>query len=139
MDGVDSLVTAADPSAAPFKPLPMNGADISVDRRADGGVVITSNHPPGDGPRTISHLLADKAAAHPDRPYLKQREPGHGPWRQVTYGQAQRAVEGVAQKCGLPEDRVVGAVAVGREDDPSRAVRESLDGLDEGGHGRHAT
>ena len=97
MDGVDSLVTAADSSSAPFKPLPMKGADISVDRRADGSIVITSNHAPGDGPRTISHLLADKAAAHPDRPYLRQREPGHGPWRGVTYGQAQRAVEGVAQ------------------------------------------
>ena len=97
MDGVDSLVTAADPSSAPFKPLPMKGADISVDRRADGSIVITSNHAPGDGPRTISHLLAQKAAEHPDRPYLKQREPGHGPWRGLTYGQAQRAVEGVAQ------------------------------------------
>jgi feruloyl-CoA synthase len=97
MDGVDSLVTAADPSSAPFKPLPMKGADVSVDRRADGSIVITSNHPPGDGPRTISHLLAQKAAEHPGRPYLRQREPGHGPWRGVTYGQAQRAVEGVAQ------------------------------------------
>ncbi len=97
MDGVDSLATARDPSTAPFKPLAMRGPEVTVDRRADGSIVITSNHPPGDGPRTISHLLAQKAAEHPDRPYLKQREPGHGPWRQMTYGQAQRAVEGVAQ------------------------------------------
>ena len=97
MDGVDSRATARDPSTAPFKPLAMRGPEVTVDRRADGSLVITSNHPPGEGPRTISHLLADKAAEHPDRPYLKQREPGHGPWRQVTYGQAQRAVEGVAQ------------------------------------------
>lgn len=96
MDGAEAL-TARDPSTAPFKPLAMRGADISVDRRADGSIVITSNHPPGAGPRTISHLLADKAALHPDRPYLKQREPGHGPWRGLSYGQAQRAVEGVAQ------------------------------------------
>ena len=97
MDGVDSPVTARDPSLAPFKPLAMKGPEITVDRRPDGSIVITSNHPPGDGPRTIAHLLAQRAAAHPDRPYLKQREPGHGAWRQVTYGQAQRAVEGVAQ------------------------------------------
>ncbi|EJL33647.1 acyl-CoA synthetase (AMP-forming)/AMP-acid ligase II [Caulobacter sp. AP07] len=97
MDGVDSPVTARDPSTAPFKPLAMKGPDVTVDRRADGSIVITSNHPPGDGPRTISHLLAQRAAAHPDRPYLKQREPGHGPWRQATYSQAQRAVEGIAQ------------------------------------------
>jgi feruloyl-CoA synthase len=97
MDGVDSLAAARDPSTAPFKPLPMKGADISVDRRADGSIVITSNHAPGEGPRTISHLLAEKAAAHPDRPYLRQREPGHGPWRGVTYAEALRAVEGVSQ------------------------------------------
>jgi feruloyl-CoA synthase len=73
------------------------GPDVSVDRRPDGSIVITSNHAPGEGPRTISHLLARRPAEHPDRPYMKQREPGHGPWRGVTYGQAQRAVEGISQ------------------------------------------
>ncbi|MET3666877.1 AMP-binding protein [Caulobacter sp. 1776] len=81
----------------PFKPLAMRGPDVTVERRPDGSIVITSNHPPGEGPRSIAHLLARKAAEHPDRPYLKQREPGHGPWRGVTYGEALRAVEGVAQ------------------------------------------
>ncbi len=84
-------------SAAPFKPLPMKGPDVSVERRADGSIVITSNHAPGAGPRSIAHLFAEKAAQHPDRPYLKQREPNHGPWRQVTYGEALRQVEGIAQ------------------------------------------
>ncbi|MFY8208187.1 MAG: AMP-binding protein, partial [Caulobacter sp.] len=75
----------------------MKGPEVSVDRRPDGSIVITSNHAPGEGPRSIAHLIAAKAAEHPDRPYLKQREPNHGPWRGVTYGEAQRAVEGVAQ------------------------------------------
>jgi feruloyl-CoA synthase len=97
MDGAEALTAARDPSTAPFKPLPMKGPDISVDRRPDGSIVITSNHAPGEGPRTISHLLAEKAAEHPDRPYLRQREPGHGPWRGLSYGQAQRAVEGISQ------------------------------------------
>lgn len=96
---------------APFKPLPMKGPDVSVDYRPDGSIVITSNHAPGDGPRSIAHLLAQKAGEHPDRPYIKQREPGHGPWRGVTYGQALRAVEGIAQwlidqKLG-PDDSVM--------------------------------
>lgn len=86
-----------EPSAAPFKPLPMKGPDVSVERRADGSIVITSNHAPGEGPRSIAHLFAQKAAEHPERPYLKQREPGHGPWRQVTYGEALRQVEGIGQ------------------------------------------
>jgi feruloyl-CoA synthase len=93
----DGASPAREPATAPFKPLAMKGPDVSVDRRADGSIVITSNHPPGQGPRTISHLLAERAAEHPDRPYLKQREPNHGPWRGVTYGQAQRAVEGISQ------------------------------------------
>ncbi|ATQ44072.1 AMP-binding protein [Caulobacter mirabilis] len=94
----DGAASAAMPSAKPaFKPLPMKGPDVSVERRADGSFVIRSNHAPGQGPRSIAHLLKDKAAAHPDRPWMKQREPGHGPWRQVTYGQALRAAEGLAQ------------------------------------------
>ena len=86
-----------EPSTAPFKPLPMKGPDVSVARRADGSIVITSNHAPGEGPRSIAHLFAQKAAEHPERPYLKQREPNHGPWRQVTYGEALRQVEGIGQ------------------------------------------
>jgi feruloyl-CoA synthase len=81
----------------PFKPLPMKGPDVTVERRADGSILISSNHAPGVGPRSIAHLLTQKAAAHPDRPYMKQREPGHGPWRGVTYGEALRAAEGIAQ------------------------------------------
>lgn len=89
-----AAVSAAKP---PFKPLPQKGPDVSVERRADGSVLIWSNHQPGDGPRSIAHLILEKARAHPDRPWMKQREPGHGPWRQVTYGEAVRAAEGIAQ------------------------------------------
>ncbi|PIB93921.1 AMP-binding protein [Caulobacter sp. FWC2] len=93
----DGAAPSRDVTKVPFKPLAMKGPDVSVERRPDGSIVITSNHAPGQGPRSIAHLIAQKAAEHPDRPYIKQREPGHGPWRAVTYGQAQRAVEGVAQ------------------------------------------
>lgn len=86
-----------EPSSAPFKPLPMKGPDVSVERRADGSIVITSNHAPGEGPRSIAHLFAQKAGEHPERPYLKQREPNHGPWRQVSYAEALRQVEGIGQ------------------------------------------
>jgi feruloyl-CoA synthase len=107
----DGASPARDVSEIPFKPLPMKGPDVSVDYRPDGSLVITSNHAPGKGPRSIAHLLQEKAGEHPDRPYIKQREPGHGPWRGVTYGQALRAVEGIAQwlidrKLG-PQDSVM--------------------------------
>jgi feruloyl-CoA synthase len=81
----------------PFKPLPMKAPDVTVERRADGSVLISSNHAPGEGPRSIAHLLAQKAAEHPDRPYILQRAPGHGAWGGVTYGEAKAAADGVAQ------------------------------------------
>ena len=93
----DGASPPRDVSSAPFKPLAMKGPEVSVDRRPNGSIVITSNHAPGEGPRSIAHLIAAKAAEHPERPYLKQREPNHGPWRSVTYGEALRAVEGIAQ------------------------------------------
>ncbi len=64
----------------PFKPLPQKAPDLTVERRADGSILVSSNHPPGEGPQSIAHLLAERAAEHPDRPYLMQRAPGHGPW-----------------------------------------------------------
>jgi len=82
---------------APFKPLPQKAPDVSIERRTDGSILIWSNHAPGEGPRSIGHLLAERAAAHPDRPYIQQREPGQGPWRGVTYGEAKRAADGTAQ------------------------------------------
>ena len=86
-----------DPRSRPFKPLPMKPADVSVERRADGSVLLRSNHPVGEGPRSIAHLLRQRAGEHPDRPYMRQREPNHGPWRTVTYGEMLRASEAVGQ------------------------------------------
>lgn len=81
----------------PFKPLPMKAPDVNVEYRPDGSILISSNHAHGDGPRSIAHLLAERAAEHPDRPYILQRGPGHGPWDGVTYGEAKRAADGIAQ------------------------------------------
>lgn len=88
---------AAVAAPPPFKPLPQKAPDVSIERSADGTYYVRSNHPPAEGPRSIAHLLAERAAAHPDRPYILQRAPGHGPWQGVTYGEAKRAADGVAQ------------------------------------------
>ncbi len=95
----------------PFKPLAQKAPDVAVTHRKDGAILITSNHPPGPGPRSIAHLLAEKAAEHSERPYLRQRLPQHGPWREVTYGQAHAAARSIAQwllNLGLgPQDAVM--------------------------------
>lgn len=88
---------AAVQALPPFKPLPQKAPDITVERRDDGSYIIRSNHQPGDGPRSIAHLLAERAAQHPDRPFILQRAPNHGPWAGVTYGEAKRAADGIAQ------------------------------------------
>jgi feruloyl-CoA synthase len=87
-------IAAAPP---PFKPLPQKAPDVSIETLPDGTYYVRSNHPPAQGPRSIAHLLAERAAAHPDRPYILQRAPGHGPWGGVTYGEAKRAADGIAQ------------------------------------------
>lgn len=86
---------AAAPSLAPppFKRLPMKPPRAVRRDGPDGVIYITSQHEPGVMPRSIPHLLDEKAALHPDRPFLRQRLPSLpgaplGPWRQVTYGEA---------------------------------------------------
>src|SRR5690349_15117909 len=110
MTPLDEAKQAAGEKPA-FKPLPMKGPDLDVERRADGSVVIRQRHAPAPPHRSIAHLFADRAKAHPERPYLKAREPNHGPWKTVTYGEALRAVEGIAQwliSHGLtPDDSVL--------------------------------
>ena len=89
-----AAVSAALP---PFKPLPQKAPDVAIEKTADGTWYVRSNHPPGEGPRSIAHLLAERAAAHSERPYILQRAPGHGSWGGVTYGEAKQAADGTAQ------------------------------------------
>jgi feruloyl-CoA synthase len=86
----------------PFKPLPMKGPDLTVERRADGVITLHANQKPGDRPRSIAHLMDERAAQFPDRPYMRQRLPSApggplGPWRQVTYGEAGKITSALAQ------------------------------------------
>jgi feruloyl-CoA synthase len=86
----------------PFKNLPMTAPDVTLERRTDGVMYLRANQAPGDRPRSIAHLLDERAAMHPDRDFLKQRAPtpsvaGLGPWRAITYGAAKTASDSLAQ------------------------------------------
>ncbi|MDX2235609.1 MAG: AMP-binding protein [Hyphomonadaceae bacterium] len=88
--------------APPFKKLPMKAPDVSVDRRADGTIYLWSNSSPGERPRSIPHLLDQRAAEHPGRAYMRQRlpsKPGEplGPWREISYGAAKDTSDALAQ------------------------------------------
>lgn len=85
----------------PFKPLPQKAPDIAVERKSDGTVYIRSNHPLGQMPRSIAHLFEEKAAAHPDRNFIGQRQMlpdgKTGDWTYITYGEANARANAVAQ------------------------------------------
>ena len=101
-EGQGAANSGSGASLPPFKKLPQKAPDVSVDRRPDGTVYLWANQPPGERPRSIPHLLAQRAAEHPERPYLRQRLPAApgeklGPWRSVSYGDVARQSDSLAQ------------------------------------------
>lgn len=92
---------AAKAAQPPFKKLPQKAPDISVDRRPDGTVYLWANQKPGERPRSIPHLLDQRASEHPNRPYLRQRLPAApgelGPWREKSYGEVKATSDALAQ------------------------------------------
>ncbi|RIJ23831.1 acyl-CoA synthetase [Henriciella barbarensis] len=81
----------------PFRPLPQKEPDIEMVRKDDGTIYLTPRQSPGDRPKTIPHCLDERAAQHPDRPWLKQRDPETDQWRTVTYAQGKKKVDALAQ------------------------------------------
>jgi feruloyl-CoA synthase len=81
----------------PFKPLPFKAPDIEVRRGENGVVYLSSRTPLPAPPRSIPHVLDEQAAQNPDRPWMKQRLPNHGDWRQVTYGEGAKITRSLAQ------------------------------------------
>ncbi len=72
-------------------------ARVVVDRRADGALVLTSPHPLGPVPRHVVERLRHWAEATPERVFLADRSGPGRAWRRVTYGEARRLVDRLAQ------------------------------------------
>ncbi len=84
-------------SAPPFRKLAQAEPDIEVTRKPDGTVYLRARQEPGERPRTIAHALDERAAQHPDRPFLKQRDPETDAWQAITYGEARDVTNRLAQ------------------------------------------
>ncbi|MEM9668139.1 MAG: AMP-binding protein [Pseudomonadota bacterium] len=84
-------------SLPPFRALGQLPPDIKMTRGEGGVIYLTPNQPPGDRPQTIGHLLNEKAAEHPDRVFLKERNPETDAWDEITYGEAKRVTDSLAQ------------------------------------------
>lgn len=80
----------------PFKPLPMLPPKIYSQRRGDGTCIIRSLYDLGPMHRSIAHLFEERANQHPERNLLAQRTPD-GPWRFITYGEANQQARAIAQ------------------------------------------
>jgi feruloyl-CoA synthase len=70
--------------------------EIAHERRADGTMVIRSTRQLGSVPPSLGALLERWAAADPARVLLAERD-ATGGWRRLTYGEAARAANSVAQ------------------------------------------
>ena len=84
-------------SPPPFSPLPQKPPAAIVDRRGDGSVLVRSRHAPADVPANLAMIFREGADRHPDRPLLLERPPGGGDWSGVTWGEARRAADAIAQ------------------------------------------
>lgn len=84
-------------SLPPFRPLPMVPPDIERRESEDGNIYLTPRQTPGDRPKTIPHCLDVRASEHPDRPFLKERDPKTDEWVTLTYGDARAITDSLAQ------------------------------------------
>jgi feruloyl-CoA synthase len=82
---------------APFKPIEFLSRDIEVERRADGTIILQSNHKLGRYEKHVPALLAKWAVQASDRVWLAQRKGPDREWVKVTYGEAKRQVDAVTQ------------------------------------------
>ncbi|AXE65788.1 acyl-CoA synthetase [Hyphomonas polymorpha PS728] len=83
-------------SLPPFRPLPQKTPDVEMTRKG-GAIYIRSRQAPGARPATIPHALDERAALHPERVFIKERDPNTDQWIEITYGEAKRLTDSLAQ------------------------------------------
>jgi len=82
---------------APFKPIDFLSRDVKVERRADGTIVLQSNHRLKPYEKHVPAFVAHWAAEAPDRVWLAQRRGPDREWLKVTYAEAKKQVDAVTQ------------------------------------------
>ncbi len=79
----------------PLRPVKLGPAEVVVERRSDGAIVLRSPHPLPGHPQKLTARLVHWANAAPERVFLAQRD-GAGGWRTLTYAQTLAAVRAIA-------------------------------------------
>jgi feruloyl-CoA synthase len=87
--------TSPSPNHAPLRPVKLGAADVLVERRGDGAILMRSPHPLPAFGQNLTARLGYWADAAPDRIFLAQRGAAAG-WRTLTYAQTLGAVRAIA-------------------------------------------
>ena len=82
--------------SAPYRAVRFGPRDTTVERRADGSIVLRSPHPMGAVDRCVSDWLVKWAALRPDHTFLAKRDASNA-WVRLTYGETLTQVRALAQ------------------------------------------
>ncbi|NKC01931.1 MAG: AMP-binding protein [Pseudomonadales bacterium] len=69
---------------------------VTVARRENGELLLTCPYAVGPLPRSVAHLLIERAQHHPDRSLIAQLS-DEGEWQHLTYSEAVEGSRRVAQ------------------------------------------
>jgi len=69
---------------------------VMLDRRDDGSIILRSGLPLGRVPKSLAHVFDEQAERTPDAIFMRQRG-ASGQWRAISYAEARRAADGLAQ------------------------------------------
>jgi feruloyl-CoA synthase len=100
-------------SAPPLRAVKLGPADVVVERRSDGVILIRSPHALPRHPRKLTERLIHWAKAAPDRIFLAQRDvqsAASGGWRTLTYAETFATIQAIGAALlqrGLSADRPV--------------------------------
>src|SRR5579862_1007369 len=78
-----------------LRPVKLGPADVTVERRSDGAILLRSPHKLPPYPRNLTERLVHWASAAPDRVFLAQRGAA-GDWRTLSYAQTYARVRAIA-------------------------------------------
>jgi feruloyl-CoA synthase len=78
------------------RPVRLRTSRASMERRADGAIIVRPEEPLGPYPRVLTERLIHWARVAPDRALAAKRG-ANGEWRYLTYGEALRKVRSLGQ------------------------------------------
>ena len=94
-------------SLARAREVPLGAADVELERREDGAILLRSPHPLSAHPASLTERLVHWARETPARRFIAQRDAGGG-WRSLTYAETYKRVRSLGQSLlerGLSQER----------------------------------